>query len=396
MMWIFFDSFIDKIVNRNINSGKVKTKLAWLIALYFSISSCQILSLKNDQTNAGAESASAELRVPASALSIGQVVPQQCSRNKMYLEEQLSVLPAEYLRLHGGDNADRIPVRCIQLAQRNFSGHYGICESEESRPQISSTKPCLTDRYVTLVYNAYHDVMDCFSLDPREFYLQIMVESGFHINAINRSGFDSGMAQFTANGIKKVMANNLIERTRRALLESSRPSCQRISSIVGTFNQDAVTVEKRCAMLTLPKNPYRAMLFNYLHTMRDQLAIDRLLTDFPEMQAAFTPRIRRQFVYMAYNRGLTGLKNLLKSYSESRQFFGQQVLEADLDLNKNLSRAKKIMQMEPHKRELLRRARVRNLSFAEHALINGASYLSDMSAARDFVQQHMGNSCGEL
>lgn len=389
MKRIFLYSFIDKIVIRKENSSKVKTKLAWLIALKFSLLSCQSWPEKKSQQIDG-------LRTPASSATIGRVEVEQCTAKKLYLEEQLATLPPEYLRLSLVENMERIPVRCIQLAQRNFSGHYGVCEGEEVRPKISTVKPCMTEKYVSLVYNAYHDVMDCFSLDPREFYLQIMVESGFHVNAINKKGFDSGMAQFTANGIKKVSANNLIERTRRLLLESSRPSCQRISSIVGTFNQDAFTVEKRCTMLALPKNPYRAMLFNYLHTMRDQVSIDRLLTEFPEMQEALTPRIRRQLVYLAYNRGLTGLKNLLRSYSESRQFFGQQISEEDLDLNKNLSRAKKIMDMDSRKRRLLRTARIRNLSFAEHALIHGASYVSDMSAARDFVQRYMGNSCGEL
>jgi hypothetical protein len=238
--------------------------------------------------------------------------------------------------------------------------------------------------------------MDCFSIDPRSQFFQIMIESGFHINAINKSGFDSGMAQFTANGIKRVTANNLVERTRRVLLESSRPSCQRISSVVGAFNADAFSVSKRCAMISLPKNPYRSMLFNYLHSMLDQLVLDGMVADFPALNSAYTEKIRRQFLFLSYNRGLTGLKRLLAGYVRSRNYFSYEITEDDLDLSKNLSRAKSILALDSEKRLQLQRSRVRNLSFAEYAVIHEAPYLSDMTDARDYVQRILGDSCGEL
>ena len=62
-----------------------------------------------------------------------------------------------------------------------------MCENEDSRPKVGQIKPCLSENYVHLAYNSFHDVMDCFSLDPKEFYLQIMIESGFHVNAINKT-----------------------------------------------------------------------------------------------------------------------------------------------------------------------------------------------------------------
>lgn len=321
---------------------------------------------------------------------------EYCETKRLYLEDDMEKMPAEYFEPHIHENMDSIPVKCIQFAQRNFSGHYGICAGQEDRPRISKLKPCMTRNYTMLSYNAYHDVMDCFNLNPRDFYLQIMIESGFHINAINRTGFDSGMSQFTANGIKKVTANNMVERTRRILLESSRPSCQRVSSIVGNFNIDAFSVEKRCSMISLPKNPYRAMMFNYLHTLLDQIAIEELLSDLPEIQDALTDRIKRQFVYLAYNRGLTGLRNRVKGYIESRNYFSQAITENDLDLNKNLTGVKKILNLEPEKRDILKKAKVRNMSFAEYAVIHDATYVSDMSAASDYVERNLGNSCGDL
>lgn len=339
------------------------------------------------------------VREPAAVRKIAseRIEPEICRENKLYLEKKMNMMPAEYFELHADEQEKRIPIRCIQFAQRNYIGHYGICNEEESKPVISNIKPCLTENYTMLAYNAYHDVMDCFNLDPKDFYLQIMIESGFHLNAINKTGFDSGMAQFTANGIKRITTNNnIIERTRRLLLESSRPSCQRISSIVGAFNVDAFTIQKRCSMMALPKNPYRAMMFNYLHTMLDELSLERMLTDLPELNEALTDRVKRQLTYLAYNRGLMGVKRLLQGYVQTRKYFSYQITEEDLDLNKNLTRAKKIMKLEPEKRALLKRAKIRNLSFAEYAVINGATYVSDMSAARDFVRRYLGNSCGEL
>lgn len=335
-----------------------------------------------------------QVRVPSS--EIEKVDSDRCVGNNVYLEAQMAAMPPEYFELHDNEGINRIPIKCIRFAQRTFNGHYGICSAEEVRPRVSKVKPCLTANYTMLSYNAYHDVMDCFNLNPRDFYLQIMIESGFHVNAFNRSGMDSGMSQFTANGIKKVSANNLIERTRRVLLESSRPSCQRVSSTVGAFSIDAFTVQKRCSMITLPQNPYRAMLFNYLHTMLDQIAIENILSDLPEVQEALTPKIKRQMTYLAYNRGLTGLRNRVKGYIESRNYFSQRITEDDMDLNKNLSAVKKILSLDPEKRKTLKKSRVRNLSFAEYAVIHNATYVSDMAAASDYVQRKLGNVCGDL
>ena len=337
-------------------------------------------------------------REPSSQVSTNKarVIFEQCDNKKLYLENQMQSMPAEYFQLNSNNNENSIPVKCIQFAQRTHSGHYAVCNGEEVEPRISEVKPCLTENYVMLAYNAYHDVMDCFNLDPHDFYLQIMIESGFHVNAINKTGMDSGISQFTANGIKKVTANNLVDKIQRILLETSRPSCQRISSIVGTFNIDAFSVKKRCSMISLPKNPYRAMLFNHLHTMLDQILLERVLSDLPEIKTALTGKIKRQFIYLSYNRGLTGIKRLLTGYIKSRNYFSYQISESDLDLNKNLSRVKQILKLEPEKRALLKRAKVKKLTFAEYAVIHGATYLSDMAAASDYVQRNLGNSCGEL
>lgn len=379
----------------NNSSSKMKTKFLFFFFTTFLLTSCA-----HQQTNLQNEN---KERLPSSALSrdatellTRPVRYESCRGVNSYLEPTLARMPQDYLVIRNNESQNRLPVQCIQLAQRSYVGHFALCKSEDEKPQVSSTRPCLSESYTNLAYNAYHDVMDCFNLDPREMFYQIMIESGFHINAINKTGFDSGMAQFTANGIKHVAANNLIERTRRILLETSRASCQRISSVVGSFSIDAFTVQKRCSMIALPRNPYRAMLFGYLHTVIDQIKLNELLSDVPELYGALNDRVRRQFLFLSYNRGMTGLMRLLRGYINTRVELGQEITEDDLDLSQNLSKVKAILRLEPVKRDILKQSKIRNLTFAEYAVINNATYLSDMSAARDYVERYYGDSCGEF
>ena len=286
---------------------------------------------------------------------------------------------------------------CFQFAQRNYGGHFATCENESAKPTTDALRPCMTENYLTLTYNAYHDVMDCFNLNPKEYFLQIKIESGFHINAINKTGFDSGMAQFTANGIKKVIANNLFHRTQETLLASSRPSCARISSTVKSFDVDAFSIKNRCSMISLPSNPYRAMVFNYLHTMLDQFSIAKLISETPQLSAVANDKIKRHLVYLAYNRGISGTNLLINGYILSRQRVHHQIAAEDFELDKNLSKVKSILSMEPEKRKKLKQAKkIKNLSFAEYAVIQGASYVSDMTAAQDQVRRYLGDQCGGL
>lgn len=322
------------------------------------------------------------------------------SERKMYLEDDILRMPAEYRQEHTSEYRNFIPMKCIQFAQSNFHRNFARCENEESKPKHTSLRPCMTESYVNLTYNAFHDVMDCFNLDPKDFYLQIMIESGFHINAFNKTGYDSGIAQFTANGIKRIVNSNRIERTRRVLLESSRNSCQRIASIVGAFDITSFVVAKRCSMISLPKNPYRGMLFNYLHTMLDQIELranlDEEFSVYSEIQPALTDKVRRQLVYLAYNRGMTGIHRLLSGYLENRKQMGQIPTESDLDLDQNLAQAKKILSLEPYKREILQRSKIKKLTFAEYAVIHKATYVADMVAAKDYVRRHLGDECSRF
>lgn len=310
-----------------------------------------------------------------------------------YLELQIQKLPFEFLHPQENHWSKTIPLACIQFAQKNFRGAFAYCKTEEDKPSVGAPRPCLSENYTRLVYNAYHDVKNCFNIDPKSSFLQIMIESGFHINAINRTGFDAGIAQFTKNGILRVMDRNIVNRTGRLLLESSNPACARISGAFRDIQKDAFKIEKRCSMIALPQNPYRALVLHYLHTMRDQNDLKRLLVTRPEIEPILNNEILEHLVYMAYNRGIQGTLRLVDGYVKSRKQVGAVITANDMDLWKNLSQARKILKEEPRKREILKSAKIRNLSFAEYAMIQDQNYLGAMAEASELVKARVGEGC---
>lgn len=319
-----------------------------------------------------------------------------CSNDKKnYLEKQIQAKVApNYLTVNNNDWDKSIPLKCIQFAQKNFRGSFAYCDNQDDRPLTTAPKPCLTENYSRLVYNAFHDVKNCFNLDPRRSFLQIMIESGFHLNAINKTGFDAGISQFTKNGILRVMDKGLLQKTREQLLMTSSRSCQRIANVFDDLEKDSFDINKRCSMIALPQNPYRALVLHYLHTLKDQIYFkNEFLSSRPELAAVVTPQILEQFVYMAYNRGLNGTLKIIDGYVKSRKAMGQVISENDMDLFQNLSAARKILKNEPEKREILKRARIKKLTLAEYAIIHDKSYVATMAEARDYVKSILGDAC---
>ena len=139
------------------------------------------------------------------------------------------------------------------------------------------------------------------------------------------------------------------------------------------------------------------MFFYYLHSLSDQLALTDLLSEFKDLEPLISPRLKKQLTYLAYNRGLTGTKRILKGYLESRRNVNHTVVAEDFDLEMNLTNVKQIFRLDPDKREQLRKAKkIKNLSFAEYAVIHGATYVPDMTAASQYVKRYLGEQCGGL
>lgn len=334
-------------------------------------------------------------RIPASIKKRDIASYPKCNANNNYLENQLSKMPGDLFEQHENYWDKYLPIDCVRLAQNNYQGYYGLCDSEYAKPKISHIKPCLSEKYTRLVYNAYNDVKNCFNLDPKSSFLQIMIESGFHVNAINKTGFDAGIAQFTKNGLSRIQSRDLIEKTSRLLLESTNPSCSRISSVLKDIQKDSFGVKNRCGMIALPSNPYRGFVYKFLHALRDQMDLKRLLDDRKDIQPFVNDQFLDQMVYFAYNRGITGSLKLLDGYMQNRKRAGAVLTAHDFDLWKNLSLARKILKQEPYKRELLKKEiiKIKKLTFAEYAVIHNQNYLATMSEAKDFVEARLGQTC---
>lgn len=319
---------------------------------------------------------------------------EACSNEKsQYLEKQLSALPFEYLNKNESSWNQTIPLACIQFAQKNFRGSFAYCKNEFEKPLMNAPRPCLSENYTRLVYNAYHDVTNCFNLDPKNSFLQIMIESGFHINAINQTGFDAGIGQFTGNGIKRVMEKSIINKTSQLLLESSNPSCERIAGVFKNLQKDAFKLEQRCSMIALPENPYRSLLLHYLHGLRDQLSLKKLLLERPAIAKVLNQEILEQLVFMAYNRGIQGTLKLIDGYVENRRKLNAEITSENLNLWKNLSQARKILKNDPEKRRVLKNSKIKKLSLAEYAMIHDQNYLGAMAEAGELVQARVGDQC---
>lgn len=311
----------------------------------------------------------------------------------------IDLVPRSYLVRHEKDWIKKIPIRCIQYAQQRYSGRYARCDSSESKYSITKVRPCLSETYTNFVYNAYHDVADCFNLDPKKSYLQIFIESGFHINAINHRGLDAGIGQFTANGIQRV-GHEMINRVERVLNESNSPSCARIANLMGRLKPDDFDKKNRCAVVALPENPYRSLVMHYLHGLLDKIYFEgEFFEKRPELKEVINDEITEQLIMLAYNRGITGTLRLIDGYVTYMKAGKQTLTTEKLNLWQNVNAAIKIMKRDERFRKYLKSV-IENgasykihttMSFAEYLAVQDKTYMAQMSATKDMVDSQFGS-----
>lgn len=315
-------------------------------------------------------------------------------------------VPRSYLVRHEKQWSKKIPIRCIQFAQQNYGGSFARCEDSDSEIVTEGVPmPCLNETYTNYVYNAYHDVHECFGLDPKKSFLQIYIESGFHINAINinkknpkKSGFDAGIGQFTKNGILRV-GHDLINRVSGILTESTNPSCARIANIMGKLEPDDFELKNRCSVIAAPENPYRSLVMHYLHGLRDKVYFEADFFDKrPELVGIVDDEIIQQLVMLAYNRGITGTLRLVDGYVAYLKAGKQTLTTEKFNLWKNVNAAIKIMKGDERYRDYLLSV-IRNgaahkkhttMTFAEYLAVQDKTYMAQMVRAKERVDGHFG------
>lgn len=387
-------------------------KVPVFLGLLFVLTNCvqkdRNISSANGQSNPVdvAESSSQVIKkfsyseVPAVEAYNRESSFEKCLNNdKNYLHfDIIDSVPRAYLVRHEREWSKAIPIKCIQFAQQKYPGRYARCDSSESDYTISKVRPCLSETYTNFVYNAYHDVSECFSIDPKKSYLQIFIESGFHINAINYRGLDAGIGQFTANGIQRV-GHEMINRVERVLSESTSPSCARIANLMGRLKPDDFDKKNRCSVIALPENPYRSLVMHYLHGLLDKIYFEGDFFDKrPELKGVVTDEIIQQLVMLAYNRGINGTLRLVDGYVAYMKAGKQTLTTQKFNLWENVNAAIKIMKRDERFREYLlsviengaAHKKHTTMSFAEYLAVQDKTYMAQMSGAKDVVDGRFG------
>lgn len=226
-----------------------------------------------------------------------------CSPHRLYLQGDLNQMRSmdsdhAYFTVRKKSESSTVPRQCIQFSMKSYAMdwigldkpdfHMARCETDSGFPVSNNYVPCLTEDYVNLTYNSFMDVTDCVGVPAKMVIPKIFDESGFHSNAFNpvrkklgkgrwstplmqlpetRRGFmrggDTGIGQLTGDGIADIKQN--IIPWKNQILNSNRPSCQRIVKFVreipGPEKIDS-SLDQRCSLIKAPPNPVMNMLFS--------------------------------------------------------------------------------------------------------------------------------------
>jgi hypothetical protein len=187
---------------------------------------------------------------------------------------------------------------CILQAQKNYAnnGLFAYCPSSQSNESSSAAlavKPCVSQKYHNLVYNAFTNVMNCFGIDQKMIYPLIKQESGFNMNAFSNSGA-GGLGQLTEAAIQDVNDHFFKGKTSHSLFNSdtervlgrygsqsaeSVHACENLLGNLKSKNADGEPVFRpisssygnRCEALAPPDNPQTNLIYSALyHIMSEE------------------------------------------------------------------------------------------------------------------------------
>lgn len=357
------------------------------------------------------------VREPAASQDISNLLsPEVCSSERNYFEPIIGQF-SEMVRSRRDEYEPQdIPQACIlysmrrqhRLAEKESSPSYARCASENAEPQRGAFKPCVSQGYFFTVYNAFVDVMNCFGLEQKYYFPQITYESAFHINAIAMNDFDGGIAQYTKRGVLRVLQGDFYNRMLNELQVSSRPSCKRVAAQLGPVAHEMAEVEKRCSFLTMPKNPWKSLVFFAIHHLRDESILRMELEKrglFDRLMEAGWDRFNKEdFVRMlsllSYNAGVEGTLNHLKTYLDGRIKMRESVKAEHFDFSKDMGFIREKLRQDADrgkerrrqlKRNKLKSAQIKKLTFPEYLWIWHAPYMSEVT----YIQRHFDRALGE-
>lgn len=221
------------------------------------------------------------------------------------------------------------PRACLTYIMNTFgpkntrSSLFASCSGSNLRPTRRSFKPCVSDSYINVTYNAFNDVATCLGINPKYLIPKIANESGFHTNAFG-AGSDTGIGQLTGPAIQDV--NRHVNRYKGYVTGSNRASCKRLSPLI--INQKPVPhqVGARCSLMQSPQNPTLNMFYMAIKFQLDFATIDRFyqrrgietLIKQAGLQSVDREKIRTLLLTLAYNTGAGGAINHIREYLNYR------------------------------------------------------------------------------
>lgn len=119
--------------------------------------------------------------------------------------------------------------------------------------------PCVSTDYVNATYNAFHDVTECLNISQKELLPKFFNESGLHVNAYG-AGRDAGVGQLTGPAIQ--VSKGVLKKYVEGMKASKKASCERILSIVSSFEEVEHSPRQRCNLMAVPENPLRNLLYS--------------------------------------------------------------------------------------------------------------------------------------
>jgi hypothetical protein len=204
-----------------------------------------------------------------------------CSRDRMYMQGVVNQKPAIFREMRATSSND-FPIECLSYILRNMgsetkpSSFFTRCTN--SGLDKENLKPCITKNYVTVIYNYFGDMTDCFGLNQRAWIPKIFRESGFHLSAQSGTGA-VGIGQLT--DVALVEANKEFGKYQKQLMESTgKASCDRLKSAVKNLNpvQKENLKKNDCVKTKALQDPTLNIFYASIVDMQNRKQIETVTT----------------------------------------------------------------------------------------------------------------------
>lgn len=216
--------------------------------------------------------------------------PKSCGASRNYLEGALGSQKISEWTAERAEESESLPRKCIAFTLNSYpeiftkeavvqakageSAAFVKCNGAESRPimtkddkRIPNPRPCVSEKFVNVTYNAYVDVMECLKLDPKELLPKIYNESGFYMNAFG-SFKDAGIGQMTGGAIKQVneVYPKYIKEMTQAAIANPGGACARILKYKSLIATAKAETDNRCSLIMPVQNPLRNLIYSAMLT----------------------------------------------------------------------------------------------------------------------------------